>query len=45
METGHENFVDVVDYSTRYYMMLKGKNMLNMLANGVIFLCSNVQTH
>ena len=37
METGNENFVDVLDNSARYPTMSKGKNMSNVLANGVIF--------
>ena len=32
METGHENFVDVVDYSARYYMMLKGKKFVECVS-------------
>ena len=37
MEAGHENLVDVHDNSARYSKMLKGKNVSNVLANGVIF--------
>ena len=37
METGHENLVDVLDNSDGYTTMSKGKNMSNVLANGVIF--------
>ena len=36
-ETGHENLVDVFYNSARYSAMSKGKNILNVLANGVIF--------
>ena len=37
MEIGHENLVDVLDNSGRYFMISKGKNMSNVLVNGVIF--------
>ena len=37
VETGQENLVDMLDNSARYSTMLKGKSMLNVLANGVIF--------
>ena len=37
VETGHENLVNVLDNSARYSTMSKGKNMSNVLANGVIF--------
>ena len=37
VETRHDNLVDVLDNSARYSTMSKGKNMSNMLANGVIF--------
>ena len=35
--TGHENLVHVFDNSARYSTMSKGKNMSNVLVNGVIF--------
>ena len=37
LETRHKNLVDVFDNSAQYSTMSKGKNMLYMLANGVIF--------
>ena len=37
VETGHENLVNVLNNSARYSTMSKGKNMSNVLANGVIF--------
>ena len=41
----HENLVDVLDNNARYSTMSKGKNVSNVLANGVIFSQSNIQTH
>ena len=37
VETGHENLVGVLDNRARYSTMSKGKNMSNVLANGVVF--------
>ena len=44
VETEHENLVDVLNNSAQYSTILKGKNMSNVLANGIIFLLSNIQT-
>ena len=37
VETRRENLADVLDNSARYSTMSKGKNISNVLANGVIF--------
>ena len=38
VETEHKNLVDVLDNSARSYSTIsKGKNMSNVLANGVTF--------
>ena len=37
VETGHENLVDVFNNRAQYSKMSKGKNLSNVLANGVIF--------